>query len=259
MGKTLQFHNLIKNNLDILIRLSNAAPLYICKKIHLNSRGDIWVLPNGIKLYVPLYPWDYIQEIIVDSDNFFEIDILRKCAAYIPENAVVLDVGANIGNHSIYWAAMCGARKIHAFEPLPASYDYLLKNIEINGLGDVITPHKFALGNKRGQGRIQKNYGNNIGMASIMENARQSGSEVRIERFDDLDISAEKVDFVKIDVEGFELKTLAGMRMMIARFHPAVLIETFAESYAAVSDFFAKLGYGQKDKFADGNYLFVAD
>ncbi|MCL1902565.1 MAG: hypothetical protein FWG18_02985, partial [Alphaproteobacteria bacterium] len=115
--------NILTGQLNALNQMAHITPIFITKKIHLNSRGDIWTMPTGIRMHVPQYPWDYIQEIIVDSDNFFELDILEKCAEWIPPNAVILDLGANIGNHSIYWASIGGAKRVHAFEPLRPSYE----------------------------------------------------------------------------------------------------------------------------------------
>ena len=226
----------------------------ICKKMHLGTRGDVWTMLGGAKIYAPLYPWDYIQRIIVDSDNFFELDILSACAPYIPANATILDAGANIGNHSLFWATECGAKKIHAFEPVATSYDCLVKNIALNNLQGVIIPYDFALGHKSDRAKIKKNYGDNIGMTSLAESP---AGKIQIRRYDELDIASEHIDFAKIDVEGFELKALAGMREMLARDRPPVLIETFADDYAAVKSFFDGLDYTRAAKFEDSNYLFV--
>ncbi len=72
----------------------------LSRKMSLVANDDVWRIPNGVKFYLPLYPWDFIQRVIAESDDFYEIYMLRSLREYIPNNAVILDIGANIGNHS---------------------------------------------------------------------------------------------------------------------------------------------------------------
>lgn len=58
--------------------------------------------------------------------------------------SAVVDIGANIGVFALY-AAREGAKIVHAYEPVEESFGLLQKNIENNGLGKIIFPHKFAV------------------------------------------------------------------------------------------------------------------
>ena len=241
----------------------------ICLKMSLVNNGDVWTLPNGIKIYVPLYPWDSIQKTIVNEHQFFEQDILNALRSYIPDQAVILDIGANIGNHSLFWATLLNAKTIHAFEPLQETYRMLVRNIEINELENVIIPHNIGLGDKSSSGEIAAQDANNIGGTSIKESGASNRYALKIERLDDIDLGETKIDFCKIDVEGYELKTLAGMKETLRKYKPVVFIEAFEEGKGhpipkgceanapKVKDFFRNLGYDAPLFFAPYNWLFV--
>lgn len=54
-------------------------------------------------MYVPLFLRDGIQRVIANSKNFFEVEILNDLKKYIPRDAIVVDIGANIGNHTVFF------------------------------------------------------------------------------------------------------------------------------------------------------------
>jgi FkbM family methyltransferase len=240
----------------------------LCRKLTLIKNDDIWTLPNGIKFFCPLYPWDLIQDIIVNSHNFYEHDTLIKLREYIPKNAVILDIGANIGNHSVFWAAE-GAEKIHSFEPIKQTFGILCKNIEINGFNKIITPHNIGLGDKSSGGEIMRSLAVNIGGTQIRSIEESNQYSLRIDRLDDMDLSLDKIDFIKIDVENFELKTLAGMKKTLEKYKPIVFIESyefggnypilknFESNAPKVKEFFKALGYAAPVRFEPFDWLFV--
>ena len=162
----------------------------------------------------------------------------------------------NIGNHSLYWAGICKAKRIYSFEPLPGIYKMLEKNVQINHFEDIIIPYNIALGDTRTQGRIKEISEDNIGGTSIIESDMHG--VIRIERLDDLQLELERLDFIKIDVEGFELKMLAGARHTLEKFHPPVFIEAFGEERASqVEVFFQDLGYNPGIACEGNNYLYT--
>ena len=82
------------------------------------------------KIYLPNYPIDLIQRYIVATKNYWEYEFLEKLDKYIKEDSVILDIEANIGNHTLYWANERKAKKIYSFEPVELTFDILKKNIE---------------------------------------------------------------------------------------------------------------------------------
>ncbi|MDR2165737.1 MAG: FkbM family methyltransferase [Zoogloeaceae bacterium] len=217
-------------------------------------------LPCGVKFYVPMYPADRIQCDQVERRRFFEQDILDDLSRYIPDAAVILDVGANTGNHSIYWARIHNAKRVHSFEPVPLTYGILCENIRLNGLGDIVIPHNFGLGDQDGDARIENFPVDNIGAARIgYAGNDRAPTGLKVARLDSLDLGEEKIDFVKIDVEGFERQALAGMEKTLRKHMPAVLVESFRANIDFTKEFFKALGYGEAIPYEQENYLFLPD
>jgi FkbM family methyltransferase len=234
------------------------------------NNNDIWTLPNGAKFYCPQYPWDFIQNILVNKNEFFEQDILEELRKYIPQNAVILDVGANIGNHSIYWAGTINSSKIHCFEPVQATFSMLLKNIELNKLQHIIIPHNIALGRSSSVAEILVQRPDNLGGTSIKTTAEdKSKFSMKIEALDGMDLGLDRIDFIKIDVEGFELETLVGMKKTIEKYRPTIFVEAFDKGLIsklpkgftygapAVKEFFRNLDYKKPIPFESYNWLFI--
>jgi FkbM family methyltransferase len=237
----------------------------ICRKMSLLKNDDIYTLPIGIKLYCPFYPWDVIQRHIVNTSSFFESDILTNLEKYIPTNSVILDVGANIGNHSIFWATIGKASVVHAFEPVPETYKILCKNIEINSISKVVTPHNIGLGKKQSAAVIDFHASDNIGGTSIKESNILNKYVMRVDCLDNMDLKLKKIDFIKIDVEGFEIDVLMGMLKTLEKYRPIVFIESFLPGMHEylpcngneVLDMFKSLKYKSPISYPDGNWLFL--
>lgn len=141
--------------------------------------------------------------------------------SFLPDDGVFVDVGANIGFFTVPVAhrnrrANC---RVYAFEPIPSNYQALVENIQINDLVDVF-PYNLALSNATGILSMHVNVDNDVetGNAVALSNwktpiDRTVNCEVNAGRFDDWIRSAnlDRVDVVKIDVEGHELFVLEGM------------------------------------------------
>ena len=112
---------------------------------------------------------DHIFRIARDTGKFYENDLLASLRPYLDRDDHVIDVGANIGNHSIYFAARCGCR-VTAFEPNPWLMRLLRLNIEHNQLiiADRITPLHSARREQSGLGEIDTSKAvHNLGAARV--------------------------------------------------------------------------------------------
>jgi FkbM family methyltransferase len=179
---------------------------------------------------------DYISGFIGSTGSFYEVSMLEAIASNFPQNTV-LDVGANIGNHSLYLAKFTTATTIHAFEPMPRSFEHLSANMKRNDCENV-TLHNFALSDSSGVAKMNFPDPTNQGMAKISE----EGIEVQVIRLDDLNI--EKVSLIKIDVEGHELSVLRGGLETIRKNRPHLYIEIQDENLLSeVEDFLFELSY----------------
>jgi FkbM family methyltransferase len=176
-----------------------------------------------------------------------ELDTIRR---FIKTSDVCFDVGANIGYYSLVLARV--AKEVHAFEPVPLTYELLRFNIFINGIANVIA-NQCALGNVSGETsfNIASDPANcgfyDTGIARRVESAR-----VRVTRLDDYCASRQipRVDFLKIDVEGAESLVLDGARQTLKsrpRFMMMELADCVQEKYGSSVDKIVKalatLGY----------------
>ena len=79
---------------------------------------------------------DHIQQQIRRHARFYEQPMLDEVAPRLPENALVVDVGANIGNHTVYFTKLLGL-KVIAVEPNPPAIRLLQQNINLNEIHDL--------------------------------------------------------------------------------------------------------------------------
>lgn len=213
---------------------------------------------NNTKFYVPNYPLDTIQRWIVDKSEFYEEELLKELEHIIPNDAVICDIGANIGNHSLYWASNMQIKKIYAFEPVDTTYNILEKNIKINNLENIIKPLNIGLSDEKGTGIINIYSNDNIGGTSIKKSNQNNGG-IKIDKLDNIKIIEEKLDFIKIDVEGHELLALKGAKQTINKYKPLIFIEIFPENFEELNKLLLSYQYKLTQKFCDNNYLFAPD
>jgi FkbM family methyltransferase len=143
----------------------------------------------------------------------------------------VLDIGANIGTHTIGISPY--VKRVMAFEPDPDNFDLLVKNVSITMCRNV-TPAPAAASDVLGKVGTQFDYGK----TSLIPSGDIPATPI------DMIQELPRIDFVKIDVEGMELKVLNGMRQTIASYKPQMLIEMQDENvYAKTYDFLNGFGY----------------
>ena len=186
---------------------------------------------------------EYIFETIKKSNDFYEADLLRKWTPYFFDAGYILDIGANIGNHSLYWSINTKAKKIYAIEPLPQNYDILCKNVATNQLNNKILCCNYAAGARNGNVILESLDEKNMGTATFA--ASDTETEIKLISIDSFftRFDLPQVDFVKIDTEGFEVSVLEGMENVIARFHPDIWIEAGPDTITDILSKMALHGY----------------
>jgi FkbM family methyltransferase len=155
-----------------------------------------------------------------------ELEIQFLCQ-FITPASVVLDVGANIGTHTLPFAR--GAACVYAFEPQPTVFHLLQTNIEKNGLTNV---KLFNTGVSQSRGPLlmpRRDYAqsDNFGAVTLSQPGITGGGAdrelVHSLAIDDLALSS--CDLMKVDVEGMEFDVLAGAANTIERCRPIVYAE----------------------------------
>ena len=173
-------------------------------------------------------PMDLIQ-IAHLNGQFFEAESLAKLKKLIksPKPRIV-EVGANIGNHVVWYARYLGAERIYPVEPNPDALTILNQNIDANGIRAKIDTRGMGFGAGKGAGtfRTQTDNADNLGATRLVEDAT-GGIETRT--LDAL-IGEDRVDFIKIDAEGMELDVLEGAAALIARDRPVIWVEVLREN-----------------------------
>ncbi len=235
------------SNIEILEHLSNLE-----KK--LSMPDNIWQTKNA-KFYVPYYPIDIIQRIIVNNNSFFEYDILIRLDNYLKDDAVILDIGANIGNHSLYWAKASSKKikKIYAFEPVQDTFNILKKNVEINNLENTIELYNIGLSDKSSKATYMTYNRANIGDTHLVEN--ETG-DMELKRLDDIDFPESKIDFVKIDVESMEIPLLKGAKQTLLKYKPSFIFIESEYQINEVTSLLAECGYEKYEDYPCQNWLF---
>jgi len=137
---------------------------------------------------------------------------------------VAIDVGANIGAHTVPMAKLVGAKgTIIAFEPQRVVFQTLCANIAHNSLANVFC-YQSAIGDQPGTilvPPLDPNAKNNFGAFTV--SGFQQGEPVGMIRLDDLPIRACRL--IKIDVEGMELSVLRGAEQLIRGCMPVLYVE----------------------------------
>jgi FkbM family methyltransferase len=145
------------------------------------------------------------------------------------KDKTVLDIGANIGNHSIFFANKF--KNVYAFEPNPVTYEVLKINCTFAAEQKNITTVNVGLSDKEGSLPFYINR-SNIGGSQIIDVNHKSSKDtiqINVKTLDQLiELKDASVALVKIDVEGHELNVLKGAKDTISRNMPAILFEQSA-------------------------------
>ena len=198
---------------------------------------------------------DAIQRALIAGD-FYERPELELIARWMPAGATVLDVGANIGNHTVAFAALTGAARVIPVEPNPRAIAVLRETLALNGVEADLSLLGFGLGSRPGTAGVQVEDRHNLGGAMLAQGA----GDIPIVRGDDA--VRDRVDFIKIDAEGMELDVLQGLERVLREHRPVLFVEILNAQVEAVDAWLAGRGYRVAEVFrryeANVNRLYVA-
>ncbi|WIF96088.1 FkbM family methyltransferase [Caminicella sporogenes] len=192
---------------------------------------------------------EYISTKIESEKNFYEQEILQSFAKFIPPFGVFYDIGANIGNHTLYFYKYFNPKIIYSFEPNISTFNLLKKNVEENNLKNVRL-FNIALGDK--EKKVSLTIDNNNLGATIV-NPNEDGEIIQKE-LDSLNILPP--DFIKIDTEGYELKILNGMEKILVQYNPVIWVEVFSNNIENVNEYLNTFNYYIAEK-KEKNYIFL--
>ena len=150
-------------------------------------------------------------------------------------NSVCLDIGANIGNHTLYFSQFF--KRVYSFEPHPEIFELLKFNARKSNNVNIF---QFGLSNKNDEMIIKIEQDTNYGSSSLRNKSDlypkidKESFNVQVKKFDDFfnNINKENnISFVKLDVEDHELKTLQGMEKKLKQYSPIICFEQLANQF----------------------------
>jgi FkbM family methyltransferase len=187
----------------------------------------------------------------------YEPELREIFGRILPAGGVVVDVGANVGWHTMLMARLVGeSGRVFAAEANPSVRVRLEEHLHLNGLRQVaVLP--FALGDRNGSVEfhapgVDKLASGDGHVVAPGESGAPDVIRVEVRTLDDALESRNlgRLDLIKIDVEGFEWPVLSGADRSIGRFRPHVIFETIAEylhrggaTPQVIAHFFAKHRY----------------
>ncbi|MBP2675823.1 MAG: methyltransferase FkbM family [Deltaproteobacteria bacterium] len=187
----------------------------------------------------------------------YEPHLIRFIRDFVPNGGTVVDVGANIGAITFALADRVGPKGcVYAFEPGPPVYRRLTRNLGLNpGVGSIVFPFQFGLSDAPGA-MTYREFPHCPGDGSLHDAGGTTSDGEHPVPVTTLDLFLQKrgidrLDFIKIDVEGMERRVLAGGMGMVRRFRPVLHVETFPspdgrlgrENFAGIRDLLSPLGY----------------
>lgn len=164
----------------------------------------------------------------------YEYEVTQLVRDLLTPQTVFFDVGANIGYYSLLAASR--AKLVFAFEPMKKIFDRLAKNVKHNGLSNV-TMMNAAVSDRDGDDTMFSNPSSeNTGLASLQASEGTLPEQVPAVTLDTVmhDQRLARVDLMKIDIEGAEVRAFAGAKHLLSRPDaPEIIFESHAGSGAA--------------------------
>ena len=174
----------------------------------------------------------------------------------IPKDSFVLDIGMNIGNHSLFLAA--NGLRVIAFEANPKMSKIAKESIALNEFENKIQVNEFGLSDCEGIMHFAKEIPSNFGGMSLSSGAGESGAGIVVKTLDSLKVQ-EKISCIKIDVEGMESRVLQGARELIMRNRPMIYAEAnYSQDFVKLERVLESLEYVHWDTFGGSpTHLFL--
>ena len=232
-------------------------PQQIARRVWIEAFGD------KSRMTTVVLPWGYPIVVspaeqlgwAVYSRAIFELSLTEALWRLAGPGDTVVDGGANIGYATSILAARVGTTgKVHSFEPNPAAFAQLSKNVDAwktRGQNDTFVLHEEALGARSGRAtlHVPDSFEWNGGRARVESEStpvKEPGSriQVKVTSLDDLFSNGEEISVVKLDLEGFELDALKGMEGMLRERRIDHIVFEELDAYPAPThEFLQRQGY----------------
>ena len=175
------------------------------------------------EIYVYSIHTDYISKMIKYNKNFYEHELLTFLRTNFLNQKNIIDIGANIGNHSLFFAKYMNCNKIFSFEPFSKNIELFRHNLM--NYKDKCILYETALSDKDGKMILYNSEQNNFGGLSLHKQAKSFEilKEIDVVRLDNFNLS--DISLIKIDVENHENEVLQGSKQTILNNKPIIVLE----------------------------------
>lgn len=222
-------------------------------QLKVGSKNEFIVIDNfdrDIKLKINK---SWVMGFSIYWTGFHEFHEFLFLHRFLKPEMVVVDVGANMGEYSVFMAKRVLHGKVIAIEPLPKMYALLEENLSLNHFTNVVVL-KFGLSDTEEMLTINELEDSHEGLSTFYPGNKTIRAKIEVplrtmdgefEKF-----GASRIDFIKMDIEGGELSALRGSKKAIERFRPVIMVEINEVTYQAagysaadVFDYFSALEY----------------
>jgi FkbM family methyltransferase len=181
--------------------------------------------------------------------GLFEKETSQAIRRLVTNNSIVIDIGANIGAHTLPMAELVGKKgKVYAIEPTNYAYSKLTNNLLINeGLSKRVQADQIILINNGGEGKVKDLYSSWPLSTGTKDSQRHSvhqgvlrtisgAGEMTLDDYVSMN-NLMSLDLIKLDVDGNELEVLRGAKNVLKKMKPTLIMELAPEQYDNQNDF----------------------
>jgi FkbM family methyltransferase len=227
-----------------ILKISFGVSGYLHKK-KLGYRNKFLIIKNfdrNLKLKINC---SWSMGFAIYWSGFHEFHEFLYLDKFLSSNMVFIDVGANLGEYTLFAAKRVNKGKVISFEPLPKMLENLKENIKLNQFENIQVLN-YGLSDKENTLPIHEIEDAHEGLSTFFpgtlksRNSSMVSLKVLDSQFESFEV--DRIDFIKIDIEGGELFALQGSKNLIEKFKPIVMIEINKQTYEAA-------GYAIEDVF----------
>ena len=214
------------------LRFIVSHPLNKGRALKAIARFINWQVSAGINLSPINYQFTEKSKLILQkgmtgaTGNLYcglhEFEDMSFLLHFLRDTDLFVDIGANVGSYTMLAAAHVGAATI-SFEPVPATFQHLIRNVALNQIQNRVTAFNIALGSSKGE----LNFTSSLDTVNHVATPTDSGSiSVPVDTLDEILALKPAPSLLKIDVEGFETEVMKGATKTLSRSElKAIIIE----------------------------------
>lgn len=195
--RTALYYRVYRSQRDKWRQLYNEASLHFTPHVRMN-----------------LWPTDEGHSNIAFT-GFYELDLTERLTKHARQGGLMIDVGANYGYFSLSWAATSSRNRVMAFEASPRNCTALRKNVSLNGFDPQIEILEMALGKDAGMLPFTLGAEEQTGWGGFSNSATETTVRVPVVTLDSRVPQHERVEVLKIDVEGADTWVLYGAQKLL--------------------------------------------